>query len=100
MNVLGAASTTPRSLITPTSAIDFHFFSLTFHRRASSSTTSNPTLCRVPLYSSPGFPSPTTAFIQSAIRNQSAVRNPQCLLLLLLFLLHLLALFLFLLALL
>src|ERR1700704_5530649 len=31
-------------------------------RRASSSTTSKPTLCRVPLYWEPGLPSPTIAF--------------------------------------
>ena len=32
-------------------------------RRASSSTTANPTLCRVPRYFAPGLPSPTIAFI-------------------------------------
>src|SRR5438552_10998514 len=70
MNVLGSTSTTPRSLTTARSATLFHFFNVTAQRRASSSTTSNPTLCRVPLYSMPGLPSPTIAFnVQSAICN-------------------------------
>src|SRR6266566_4796456 len=81
MNVLGSTNTTSRSFTTAMSATFFHFFSRASHRRATSSTTSNPTLCRVALYSAPGLPSPTIAF-----NLQSAICNLQLLFLLLLFL--------------
>src|SRR3982074_3767428 len=62
MKVFGSTSRTSRSLTTARSAVVFHFFNFTAQRRASSSTTSNPTFCRVPAYSVPGFPNPTIAF--------------------------------------
>src|SRR5262249_45778032 len=55
-------------------------------RRASSSITSNPTLCRVPLYLDPGFPSPAISFTAPANR-RCGCRLPATALLLLLVLL-------------
>jgi hypothetical protein len=43
-------------------------------RSASVSTSSNPTLCRVPTYALPGLPRPTTSFMESSaeVRVQNA----------------------------
>src|SRR6266566_1208152 len=68
MNVSGLASTTsrdrhrPASASTPRGAASHD----TPCRLASRSTAANPTLCRVPSYFAPGFPKPTTSFIDDA----------------------------------
>src|SRR5687768_4899030 len=65
MKVVGLTTHTRPSgrLHSAVSASDFHGCSVSPWRAARASTTSNPTLCRVPRYRPPGLPRPTTNFI-------------------------------------
>src|SRR3977135_1521410 len=65
MNVVGSMSNASWSFARASIPTFRHFLSFTCQRRASSSTTSKPTLCRVAAYSAPGLPNPTMAFIDS-----------------------------------
>src|SRR5262245_18896390 len=86
MNVIGFASNTSSSKSRVLAVIASHFDirNVTRWRRATSSATLNPTLCRVSKYSGSGFPKPTISFKSQSPIPESAIAAAARLLLLLL----------------